>query len=186
MIPLQTEVDGALDAAIATGEMLLSNYWWAGVLFVLAYWIRWYAVAKQQGHNTPEIIGAYGVVRHFSYSTLTAASIAIMIAVEVVVQLAWGFQIFGTLFGGLFAGHPTVWASFMTAGAAMWTGLFGELGWVSGYGPRGLIWIFLGTFGFVMALRFAAQAAREGLASDTGASADGSSNNGSNGGSSDD
>jgi hypothetical protein len=161
VIPQQTEVDGALDASFAAIEMIITDYWWAIALFVLAYWIRWYAVAKKQGHSTPEIIGAYGMLKHFSYSTIAAVLVFATIAVEVIVQLALGFDILGTLIGGLFAFNPTVWASFNAAAAAVWTGLFDEYGY--GWGPLGILYVFLGTFGAVMGLRFAARAAREGL-----------------------
>lgn len=170
MIPLQTEVDGALDASIAAGELLITRYWWAAVLFVFAYYLRWYGVTQEQGHSTPELTAAYATAKHAGYTTLTSISIVIGVVAAVFAELAWGFQIGPSLVAGIVTFDAVIWSSVVSVFLGFSTGL-SELGYRS-YSPQNVAWIvaitFLGMTGLRLVYTQAVAAGDDDSSSDGG------------------
>ena len=170
MIPLQTEVDSALDALLATGGTFLDRYWWALVIAFLAVYIRWYAVAKKQGgHEWPELAGLWATLRYSSYTARRILTLVVITGTVVLTELAWGFDILGTMWTGITTGDPTVIASLTTAWTAISNGLT-DIGWRS-YTFRETVWVAGGTYALIIGGKFVygwAQGVEEAVDDDDG------------------
>lgn len=153
MIPLQTEVDSALDALFAAGGAFLDRYWWALVIAGLAVYLRWYAIAKQQGgHEWPELAGLWATIRYSTYTGRRILTLVVITGTVVITELAWGFDILSTIYAGVVTGDPTVVAALTTAFTAVSNGLT-DLGWRS-YTFRETVWVAGGTYALIIGGKF--------------------------------
>lgn len=130
-----------------------SRYWWAFCVLVLAWYMRWYALARFGGENNADAgwaTGAalWGMLKHaFTIGRRTAVILGI-IGAFVIAGLGWIFNILPTIAIGIGTGDPTTIATVVSMLVALMDPFQHPAGT-----PRNTLIAFIVTFASIFILK---------------------------------
>jgi hypothetical protein len=145
-LPLQTE-PSVLNPFIELVWTITSEYWWVGAIVLLAWYLRWYGIAKENDVSSPIAGGTMAFVKHFFAISKRAVGVLVLLGFLALSSLAVAFDLGGTLMMGLGGFDPIVWAT-TAAGVVTFSNAF-DAAFAT---PQGIVLTFIGTFAVLVAI----------------------------------